>query len=113
MVQECLQCGQASALHGWTPVLAGPTDWRRFVEASIQPQSGDAGNGLGQRLAAVEPVQSLPRATLRGRRNYYRPPVPGNGGATSVVRQAHHERDCLIICWARSVSFWCGRPRWR
>ena len=56
MVQERFQCGQASALHGWTPVLAGPTDWRRCVEASIQPQSGDAGNGLGQRLAAVEPV---------------------------------------------------------
>ena len=33
------------------------TCWRRFIEGGIQAQAGDEGNGLSQRLAAVEQVQ--------------------------------------------------------
>ena len=56
-VQECLQRGQASAFQRRAAVLPRLTGWRWRVQGGVQAQAGDEGNGLSQRLAAVEQVQ--------------------------------------------------------
>ena len=56
-VQECLQCWQPLAFQRRPTVLTGLTGWGRFIKGGVQAQAGDEGNGLSQRLAAVEQVQ--------------------------------------------------------
>ena len=56
-VQECLQRWQPPAFQRRPTVLTGLTGWGRFIKGGVQAQAGDEGNGLSQRLAAVEQVQ--------------------------------------------------------
>ena len=54
---EPLQRGQPPAFQRRPPVLARLTGWRWRIKGGVQAQAGDEGNGLSQRLAAVEQVQ--------------------------------------------------------
>ena len=97
--KENFQRRTPRALQWRATVLARLTGWRWRIQGGVQTQSGDQGNG-GTGSSGANPA----------RHSCCRPPAPGVGGAASVVRQAHHERGCMTIWRAQSVSFWCWRP---